>query len=295
MGKEHWKVEKQTDSYVAVVRKIIAAFPGGYKEAAEVLDVSQDAIFNRLRAGGDQIFPLEWALVLQRAAGVTCLADYISLETDNGMHIPGATGEDANEEIGIKLAELVGQLGDLVNAYRQYTEDEVVTRAEWKSLNEIAYRFRVTLMTFLNLISRVYCEPERVTPASVQLRAPWRVVISGELTREQFNNTVPPLATHCVAYAWWPRAGSVCYAVNVPGDREVVTHEFAEWAVGDWREEAAAQLCTNLTDGSAITTACPSKLSAGSLKPNALSTCVKTTSMASASVHSTSLSASSGK
>ena len=86
-----------------------------------------------------------------------------------------------------------------------------------------------------------------------------------------------------------------CYAVNVPGDREVVTHEFAEWAVGDWQEEAAAQLCTNLTDGSAITTACPSKLSAGSLKPNALSTCVKTTSMASASVHSTSLSASSGK
>ncbi|GAB50146.1 YmfL family putative regulatory protein [Atlantibacter hermannii] len=180
MGKEHWKVEKQTDSYVAVVRKIIAAFPGGYKEAAEVLDVSQDAIFNRLRAGGDQIFPLEWALVLQRAAGVTCLADYISLETDNGMHIPGATGEDANEEIGIKLAELVGQLGDLVNAYRQYTEDEVVTRAEWKSLNEIAYRFRVTLMTFLNLISRVYCEPEKsdarecAAPGAVACRNQWR-------------------------------------------------------------------------------------------------------------------------
>ncbi len=86
-----------------------------------------------------------------------------------------------------------------------------------------------------------------------------------------------------------------CYAVNVPGDREVVTHEFAEWAVGDWREEATAQLCTNLTDGSAITTACTSGLSDGSLKPAALSTCVKTTSMASASVHSTSLSASSGK
>lgn len=85
-----------------------------------------------------------------------------------------------------------------------------------------------------------------------------------------------------------------CYAVNVPGDREVVTHEFAEWAVGDWREEAAAQLCTNLTDGSEITTACPSKLSAGSLKPAALSTCGKATSM-NASVRSSNSSASSGK
>ncbi|MCQ8806469.1 cell division inhibitor YmfM, partial [Escherichia coli] len=24
-----------------------------------------------------------------------------------------------------------------------------------------------------------------------------------------------------------------CYAVNVLGDREIVTHSFAEWAVGD--------------------------------------------------------------
>lgn len=23
-----------------------------------------------------------------------------------------------------------------------------------------------------------------------------------------------------------------CYAVNVPGDREIVTHSFAEWVVG---------------------------------------------------------------
>lgn len=86
-----------------------------------------------------------------------------------------------------------------------------------------------------------------------------------------------------------------CYAVNVPGDREVVTHEFAEWVVGDWCEEVAAQLCKNLTGGSAITTACPSGLSDGSLKPAALSTCGKATSMASASVRSSNSSVSSGK
>ncbi len=86
-----------------------------------------------------------------------------------------------------------------------------------------------------------------------------------------------------------------CYAVNVPGDREIVTHEFAEWAVGDWREEAAAQVCTNLTGGSAITTACPSKLSAGSQKPAALSICGKVTITGSVSVRSSNSSASSGK
>ncbi|EPJ7714491.1 hypothetical protein M5L65_005743 [Citrobacter freundii] len=36
----------------------------------------------------------------------------------------------------------------------------MVDKNEWTSLNDIAYEFRVTLMTFLNLISRVYCIPE---------------------------------------------------------------------------------------------------------------------------------------
>ncbi|HFZ6069028.1 TPA: PerC family transcriptional regulator [Escherichia coli] len=68
MGKYHWKVEKQPEWYVKAVRKTIAALPGGYAEAADWLDVTENALFNRLRADGDQIFPLGWAMVLQRAA-----------------------------------------------------------------------------------------------------------------------------------------------------------------------------------------------------------------------------------
>jgi hypothetical protein len=158
--KPEWKVEKQPAWLVAAIRKTIAALPGGYAEAAEILDETQNSLFNRLRAGGDQIFPMGWAMVLQSAAGVSYIADAFSRETDNGIHIPGAVPDDENEEIGLKLAELVGRLGDLVNAYRHYIEDGVVDRGEWQSLNDIAYQFRVTLMTFLNLISRVYCLPE---------------------------------------------------------------------------------------------------------------------------------------
>ncbi|HHT3892535.1 TPA: hypothetical protein ACTYYG_005256, partial [Citrobacter freundii] len=61
-----------------------------------------------------------------------------------------------------------------------YIDDGVVDKGEWDSLNEIAYQFRVTLMTFLNLISRVYCLPEKnearecAAPGSVACR------ISGE-------------------------------------------------------------------------------------------------------------------
>ncbi|EMR7883817.1 TPA: hypothetical protein QH078_004698, partial [Escherichia coli] len=78
MGKHHWKVEKQPEWYVKAVRKTIAALPGGYAEAAEWLDVTENALFNRLRADGDQIFPLGWAMILQRAAGTHYIADAVA-------------------------------------------------------------------------------------------------------------------------------------------------------------------------------------------------------------------------
>lgn len=187
---------------MAAIRKTIAALPCGYAEAAEILDETQNSLFNRLRAGGDQIFPMGWAMVLQSAAGVSYIADAFSRETDNGIHVPGAVPDDENEEIGLKLAELVGRLGELVNAYRHYIEDGVVDRSEWQSLNDIAYQFRVTLMTFLNLISRVYCLPEWVRPASVQLRAPWRVVSVEKLTHEQCNGKQPSPATTWYSRCW---------------------------------------------------------------------------------------------
>nr|WP_276521163.1 glycoside hydrolase family 19 protein [Citrobacter youngae] len=51
----------------AAIKKTITDLPGGYAEAAEWLGVTENALFNRLRVDGDQIFPLGWAMVLQRA------------------------------------------------------------------------------------------------------------------------------------------------------------------------------------------------------------------------------------
>ncbi|PDU03599.1 peptidase [Escherichia coli] len=70
-----------------------------------------------------------------------------------------------------------------------------------------------------------------------------------------------------------------CYAVNVPGDREIVTHSFAEWAVGDFNRQKETVLCDKLTAGSKITTECPSESFVGSRKHNGLSIFAKTTRM----------------
>jgi hypothetical protein len=67
---------------VAAIKKTIAALPGGYAEAAEWLSVTEDALFNRLRAGGDQIFPMGWAMVLQQASGTKHIADAVSRQSN---------------------------------------------------------------------------------------------------------------------------------------------------------------------------------------------------------------------
>ena len=85
-----------------------------------------------------------------------------------------------------------------------------------------------------------------------------------------------------------------CYAVNVPGDREIVTHSFAEWAVGDFNRQKETVLCDKLTAGSKITTECPSESFVGSRKHIELSTAAKAMSM-SASARSNSFVVNSGK
>ena len=61
-----------------------------------------------------------------------------------------------------------------------------------------------------------------------------------------------------------------CYAVNVPGGRVIVTHSFAEWAVGDFNRQKETVLCDKLTAGSKITTEYPSESFVGSRKHNGL-------------------------
>ncbi len=110
MGKYHWKVEKQPEWYVKAVRKTIAALPGGYAEAADWLDVTENALFNRLRADGDQIFPLGWAMVLQRAAGTHYIADAVA-QSAGGVFVSLPEIEEVeNADINQRLLEVIEQI-----------------------------------------------------------------------------------------------------------------------------------------------------------------------------------------
>lgn len=125
MGKYHWKVEKQPEWYVKAVRKTIAALPGGYAEAADWLDVTENALFNRLRADGDQIFPLGWAMVLQRAAGTHYIADAVA-QSAGGVFVSLPEIEEVeNADINQRLLEVIEQIGNYSKQIRSAIEDGV--------------------------------------------------------------------------------------------------------------------------------------------------------------------------
>ena len=123
MGKHHWKIEKQPEWYVKAVRKTIAALPGGYAEAAEWLDVTENALFNRLRADGDQIFPLGWAMILQRAAGTHYIADAVA-QSAGGVFVSLPEIEEVeNADINQRLLEVIEQIGSYSKQLRSAIED----------------------------------------------------------------------------------------------------------------------------------------------------------------------------
>ena len=138
MGKHHWKVEKQPEWYVKAVRKTIATLPGGYAEAADWLDVTENALFNRLRADGDQIFPLGWAMVLQRAGGTHFIADAVA-QSANGIE----------------------QIGSYSKQIRSAIEDGVVEPHEQTAINDELYLSISKLQEHAALVYKIFCAPEK--------------------------------------------------------------------------------------------------------------------------------------
>ncbi len=187
MGKHHWKVEKQPEWYVKAVRKTIAALPGGYAEAAEWLDVTENALFNRLRADGDQIFPLGWAMILQRAAGTHYIADAVA-QSAGGVFVSLPELEEVeNADINQRLLEVIEQNGSYSKQIRSAIEDGVVEPHEQTAINDELYLSISKLRSMQHWSTKSFALQKRVTPASVQLRASWRFVSVEKLTHEQFN------------------------------------------------------------------------------------------------------------
>ncbi|EDO5624410.1 hypothetical protein C2B34_01610 [Salmonella enterica] len=162
MGHEpEWKVEKQPRWLVAAIKKTISSLHGGYEEAAEWLDVTKDALFNRLRTGGDQIFPIGWALVLQRAGGTYHLAHSVA-RASGGVFVALPDIEEVdNADINQRLLEAMEDLGVYSQKVRAAIEDGVIDRREREEIDAELHRVIVKMQEHASLVFRVFCPPEK--------------------------------------------------------------------------------------------------------------------------------------
>ncbi|EFH7974185.1 DNA-binding protein [Escherichia coli] len=161
MDKQHWQVEKQPAWLVAAIKKTISSLPGGYAEAAEWLGVTEDALFNRLRTGGDQIFPMGWAMVLQQASGTKHIADAVSRQS-NSVNVPLVDIEDVdNADINQRLMETFEWISEHSRFVRQATADGVIDQAERAQIEENSYQVMAKWQEHLTLLYRVFCAPEK--------------------------------------------------------------------------------------------------------------------------------------
>ncbi|MDU6091682.1 MAG: YmfL family putative regulatory protein [Staphylococcus lugdunensis] len=161
MGKPEWQIEKQPAWLVAAIRKTITSMPGGYAEAAEWLGITENALFNRLRLEGDQIFPMGWAMVLQQASGTKYIADAVSRQS-NSINVPMVEIEDVdNADINERLMESVEWIGKHSAYLRKATEDGVIDAAEREQIEENSYQVMAKWQEHLTLLYRVFCPPDK--------------------------------------------------------------------------------------------------------------------------------------
>ncbi|PPC64165.1 DNA-binding protein [Pantoea sp. ICBG 1758] len=168
MGNDNWQVEKQPAWLVAAIKKTISTLPGGYAEAAEWLGVSENALFNRLRTNGDQIFPMGWAMIIQQASGTKHIADAVSRQS-NSVNVPLVDAEDVcNGDINERLLQALEQISSYSHQVREAIADGVIDKQEKMRIDDERYLAIVKLQEHSSLLYRVFCEPEKVNAAGLQ-------------------------------------------------------------------------------------------------------------------------------
>ncbi|MDX7987838.1 DNA-binding protein [Xenorhabdus sp. 12] len=160
MKNEHWHIEKQPQWYSRVVKRMITKLSGGYKEAAEWLGITENSVYNRLRDEGDQVFPIGFAEVIQRACGEPLLVEEMARRA-GGVFVPSPEVEVDREDIAAKFNELVGKMGELAHRWNEFTADGVIDQQEREELNYIGEQLQVLTLGYLSLSYRYFCPSEK--------------------------------------------------------------------------------------------------------------------------------------
>ncbi|WP_241603140.1 YmfL family putative regulatory protein [Rosenbergiella nectarea] len=167
MDQKNWKVEKQPDWYIKSVKKTITELPGGYAEAAEWLGVTENSLFNRLRADGDQVFPMGWVAVLEKA-GNTNFVSHAVAKAAGGVFVPVPDDLDEidNADINQRLLEALEQVSAYSKQVRDAISDGVVEKHEKEAIEQDLYQVISKLQEHSTLVYQIFCKPEKVNAPS---------------------------------------------------------------------------------------------------------------------------------
>ncbi|EPE0610550.1 protein YmfL, partial [Escherichia coli] len=109
---------------------------------------------------GDQIFPLGWAMILQRAGGTHFIADAVA-QSANGVFVSLPDVEDVdNADINQRLLEVIEQIGSYSRQIRSAIEDGVVEPHEKTTINDELYLSISKLQEHAALVYKIFCAPE---------------------------------------------------------------------------------------------------------------------------------------
>lgn len=157
VGKYYWKIEKQFEWYVKVVRKIIVVLLSGYVEVVDWFDVIENVLFNCFCVDGDQIFLLGWVMVLQCVGGIYFIVDVV-VQFVNGVFVFFFDVEDVdNVDINQCLLEVIEQIGSYLKQICLVIEDGVVELYEKIVINDELYFLILKLQEYVVFVYKIFC------------------------------------------------------------------------------------------------------------------------------------------
>lgn len=114
-------------------------------------------------------------MVLQRAASTHHIADAVA-QSAGGVFVSLPEIEEVeNADINQRLLEVIEQIGSYSKQIRSAIEDGVVEPHEQTAINDELYLSISKPVSMQHCSTKSSALQKRVTPASVQLRASWRL------------------------------------------------------------------------------------------------------------------------
>lgn len=128
----------------------------GVADTAALLDMSEDAMDNRVYERQGQDFKVRQALRLQKISGTTRFAEAVAVESGGTFVNLPSIDEVDNQSLLTKFNQLHAKLGELSASFSEYTKDDELTDRECASLKGIGDEVHQTMEELLALTFAIY-------------------------------------------------------------------------------------------------------------------------------------------